>query len=181
MTQPKQANNAEKEQRLNAIIAEYLKRKDAGQNVSKDSMLKAYPDLADGLRSYFQNEVMIGENVPALAETKLSPISPAADMRETLKPGAALEDTASEFGNRKFGRYQILRPLGEGAMGSVYLALDTTLDRQVALKVPKTQGTANAEFMARFTREAKAAACLKHANIWRVYDDGEHGGAAYKI
>lgn len=179
MTQPKQPNDAEKEQRLNAIIAEYLKRKDAGQNVSKDSMLKAFPELADGLRSYFQNEVMIGENVPALAATKLSPISPATDVRETLKPGAALADTASEFGNRKFGRYQILRPLGEGAMGSVYLALDTTLDRQVALKVPKTEGTANAEFMARFTREAKAAAGLKHANICRVYDAGEHEGTAY--
>lgn len=179
MTEPSPSANPEKEKRLNAMIADYLKRKDAGQKVNKDAMLKAYPDLADGLRSYFQGEAMIGENSPALAATKLSPIPLASDVRETLKPGAAQADTASEFGNRKFGRYQILRPLGEGAMGSVYLALDTTLDRQVALKVPKTAGTANAEFMARFTREAKAAAALKHANICSVYDAGEHEGTAY--
>ena len=178
MTEPSPSIIPEKEKRLNAMIAEYLKRKDAGQDVNKDAMLKAYPDLADGLRSYFQGEAMMGENSPALAATKLSPVPLASDVRETLKPGAAQADTASEFGNRKFGRYQILRPLGEGAMGSVYLALDTTLDRQVALKVPKTEGTANAEFMARFTREAKAAAALKHANICSVYDAGEHEGTA---
>ena len=179
MTEPSPSIIPEKEKRLNAMIAEYLKRKDAGQNVNKVAMLKAYPDLADGLRSYFQGEAMMGDGALAIASTKLSPIPLASDVRETLKPGAAQAETASEFGNRKFGRYQILRLLGEGAMGSVYLALDTTLDRQVALKVPKTEGTANAEFMARFTREAKAAAALKHANICSVYDAGEFEGTAY--
>ena len=122
---------------------------------------------------------MMGENALALAATKLMSIPSPSDVRETLKPGAVQWDTASEFKSRRFGRYQILRPLGEGAMGSVYLALDTTLDRQVALKVPKAEGTSNSEFMARFTREAKAAAGLKHANICRVYDAGEYDGTAY--
>ena len=110
---------------------------------------------------------MMGENALALAATKLMSIPSPSDVRETLKPGAVQWDTASEFKSRRFGRYQILRPLGEGAMGNVYLALDATLDRQLALKVPKAEGTSNSEFMARFTREAKAAAGLKHANICR--------------
>ena len=49
MNQPLPPADAEKEQRLNGILAEYLKRKDAGKPVSKASLLKAYPDLADGL------------------------------------------------------------------------------------------------------------------------------------
>ena len=182
MSQSPSPKNPDQEQRLNRIIAEYLKRKDAGQDLSPDAMLKAYPDLADGLRSWFAGEALMNVGAPALAATKLGPIPVLpvpSDGRETMRPGAVQSDTASEFTGRKFGRYQILRPLGEGAMGSVYLALDTTLDRQVALKIPKTEGTANAEFMARFTREAKAAAALKHANICSVYDAGEHEGTAY--
>lgn len=182
VNQPPSPKNPDQEQRLNRIIAEYLKRKDAGQDLSPDAMLEAYPDLADGLRSWFAGEALMNAGAPAFAATKLGPIPVLpvpSDGRETLKPGAVQSDTASEFTGRKFGRYQILRPLGEGAMGSVYLALDTTLDRQVALKMPKTEGTANAEFMARFTREAKAAAALKHANICSVYDAGELDGTAY--
>ena len=177
MTQPLPPIEPEKERRLNVIIAEYLKQKDAGRNVDKSRFLKENPEFADGLRSYFQGEAMLGEN--ALLATHLSPVPLASGVRETLMPGAVQSDTASEFCGRKFGRYQILRPLGEGAMGSVYLALDTTLDRQVALKVPKSEGTANPEFMARFTREAKAAAGLKHTNICSVYDAGECDGTAY--
>jgi len=150
MNQPLPPADAEKEQRLNGILAEYLKRKDAGKPVSKASLLKAYPDLADGLRSYFEGEALMGDL--AFAPTKLGPKPTPTDVRETLKPGAMESDTSSGFSPRSFGRYQLLRPLGEGAMESVYLANDTLLERKVALKVPKTEGTSNAEFMARFTR-----------------------------
>ncbi len=179
MTHSSSATDPEKEHRLNVIIAEYLKRKDEGKKVSKDSMLKAHPDLADGLRSYFAGEAMMDAGSPAFAPTSYSPKGLPSDGRETVRPGAMESDTASEFESKRFGRYQLLRPLGEGAMGNVYLALDTTLDRQVALKVPKTEGTSNAEFMARFTREARAAAGLKHPNICSVYDAGEHEGTAF--
>src|SRR5688572_24697354 len=59
-----------------------------------------------------------------------------------------------------FGRYRILGKLGRGGMGAVYLALDTHLDRKVALKVPHFLPGDGPEFLQRFYREARAAAGL---------------------
>src|SRR4051812_13081719 len=71
-----------------------------------------------------------------------------------------------------FGRYRIERRLGAGAMGDVYLAHDTQLDRPVALKIPKLAPDDGPEVLERFLREARAAAGLHHPNICPVYDAG---------
>ena len=71
------------------------------------------------------------------------------------------------------GRYRVERLLGEGGMGAVYLAHDPQLDRQVALKVPRLTGT---QADARFLREARAAAALRHPNICQIHDLGEADG-----
>src|SRR4051812_32990176 len=71
----------------------------------------------------------------------------------------------------QFGRYRILKKVGEGGMGAVYLAEDTKLGRRVALKVPhftEEDGPA----IQRFYREAQVAAGLEHPNICPVYDVG---------
>jgi serine/threonine protein kinase len=79
---------------------------------------------------------------------------------------------------KQFGRYRIVQKLGEGGMGTVYLAYDTQLGRQVALKVP--QFTADDTVaVQRFYREARAAAMLQHPNICPVYDVGEINGILY--
>jgi serine/threonine protein kinase/formylglycine-generating enzyme required for sulfatase activity len=80
-----------------------------------------------------------------------------------------------------FGRYQVLRPLGEGGMGSVYLARDTQLGRLVALKVPRFGGGDEPapEELNRFFREARAAAALLHANLCPIFDVGEIEGRPY--
>ena len=78
-----------------------------------------------------------------------------------------------------FGRYRIQKTLGEGAMGSVYLAHDTQLDRKVALKIPKVDAKQDSKFIARFLREARAAATLNHPNICPVYDVGEIDGTHF--
>ncbi len=78
------------------------------------------------------------------------------------------------------GRYDVVRPLGGGGMGDVYLARDQILDRDVALKVLRSQYAGDSEFAERFKREALNAAALSHPNIVQVYDRGETAdGAAY--
>ena len=72
-----------------------------------------------------------------------------------------------------FNHYEILSPLGQGGMGEVYLAADTRLDRQVALKLLPAEFTQDAERVRRFMQEAKAASALNHPNLITVYDIGE--------
>jgi serine/threonine protein kinase len=78
-----------------------------------------------------------------------------------------------------FGRYQLLKLLGKGGMGAVYLAHDTQLDRPVALKIPLFEPEEGSQLLARFYREARAAATLHHANVCPVYDVGEVDGVPY--
>ena len=79
----------------------------------------------------------------------------------------------------QFGRYRLLKTIGRGGMGSVYLALDTKLDRQVALKVPHFAANASPEAILRFEREARAAATLDHPNLCPIHDVGEVDGVPY--
>ena len=65
--------------------------------------------------------------------------------------------------------YKVLKKIGSGGMGEVYLAEDTKLDRKVALKVLPPELAENEERRARFTREAKALAALNHPNIVTVH------------
>ena len=82
----------------------------------------------------------------------------------------------------RIGKFEIIRVLGHGAMGEVYLAKDTVIGRQVALKVirPALAGLdPGGELQARFQREAKAAGVLNHARIVTVYEFGEDGGLLF--
>ncbi|MGW8352754.1 protein kinase domain-containing protein [Streptomyces wedmorensis] len=71
------------------------------------------------------------------------------------------------------GRYQLRDLLGEGGMASVYLAYDSALDRQVAIKTLHTELGREQSFRERFRREAQAVAKLSHTNIVSVFDTGE--------
>jgi eukaryotic-like serine/threonine-protein kinase len=79
------------------------------------------------------------------------------------------------------GRYRVGRRLGEGGMAIVYLGHDLLLGRDVAIKTPRPQFTADPGFRARFEREARAAASLSHPNIIDVYDVGEDDGTPFIV
>ncbi len=80
----------------------------------------------------------------------------------------------------QIGRFQLKQGLGRGGFGTVYLALDTVLDRPVALKIPTFRSTETRK-TARFLREAKAAARLSHPNIAKVYDAGQEDPIGNRI
>ena len=79
----------------------------------------------------------------------------------------------------RIGPYRLLKLLGQGGMGSVFLANQTSLDRMVALKVVKSDLSRKKSMLARFTREAYAAAQLVHPNVVQIYDMGDDKGVCY--
>ena len=81
----------------------------------------------------------------------------------------------------KFGCYEILAPLGAGGMGQVYLARDSRLEREVAIKVLFEDLAKDDAARARFEREAKAVAALNHPNILAIHGFGEENGVAYAV
>jgi Tol biopolymer transport system component/predicted Ser/Thr protein kinase len=87
----------------------------------------------------------------------------------TLTPGALL------------GPYAITRLLGAGGMGEVYLARDTRLGRQVAIKVLSAELDLTGERRRRFLREAQAISAITHPNIVTLYDIGEHEGRDFLV
>ena len=88
----------------------------------------------------------------------------------------AAQDFAEEQSTMQMGQrishYQLLSRLGKGGMGEVFLAQDTSLKRQVALKLLPKQFTADAERVQRFEREARAASALNHPNILTIHEIG---------
>ena len=78
-------------------------------------------------------------------------------------------------------RYEIIKSIGEGGMANVYLAYDTILDRNVAIKVLRGDLANDEKFVRRFQREALSASSLSHPNIVAMYDVGEDDGLYYIV
>ncbi|BBB32059.1 conserved hypothetical protein [Thermotomaculum hydrothermale] len=81
----------------------------------------------------------------------------------------------------KFGKYEIIKEIGKGAMGVVYLAFDPIIERQVAIKTMNPQLFQDLEQRERFFREAKSAGILQHPNIVTIYDMGMEGETPYIV
>lgn len=84
-------------------------------------------------------------------------------------------------GQKISDRYLIVRSIGEGGMANVYLAHDTILDRDVAIKILRGDLSNDEKFVRRFQREALAASSLSHPNIVEMYDVGEDNGIYYIV
>jgi eukaryotic-like serine/threonine-protein kinase len=80
---------------------------------------------------------------------------------------------------KTISHYSILKKLGAGGMGEVYLAQDARLDRKVALKLLLAEFVSNEDRLRRFVQEAKAAAALSHPNIAHIYEVGEADGTHF--
>ena len=103
----------------------------------------------------------------AAYEEKTLPPLPQSGVAETTS-----EQTVLQVSDRpeKFGRYRVVKMLGEGGMGAVYLAEDPDLERKVALKIPFFGRGDAKSIIARFRREAKSIAALQHPNICPIHE-----------
>ncbi len=89
-----------------------------------------------------------------------------------------------DLSGQRVDRYQILELLGQGGMASVYRAIDTRLEREVAIKFIRREAfppQMAEQILQRFEREAKALARLSHPNIVTIYDYGEYQGSPYLV
>ncbi|KRE40202.1 Stk1 family PASTA domain-containing Ser/Thr kinase [Knoellia sp. Soil729] len=91
-------------------------------------------------------------------------------------PTASTDDLVGELLD---GRYRVIERLADGGMATVYLAVDTRLDREVALKVMRSHLAQDATFRSRFHREARSAARLSHPGVVAVFDQGEDEGRMF--
>src|SRR5579871_6328507 len=121
------------------------------------------------------------ERKPAPAPGQPPPASAAA--QETKRPTDSVPMVSGSFAKlpMRFGRYQVEKLLGKGAMGAVYLARDTQLERLVALKIPKlsTSAKGSEKLLKRLKTEAMAAAQIDHPSICPVFDSGDIDGVPY--
>ncbi|MFK7778783.1 MAG: serine/threonine-protein kinase [Gimesia sp.] len=175
---------------LAQIIASYMRHIDAGDRVDQRQMLIDHPHLKVALESYFADVALIEKLAGPMASDFISPTgievsgdatcgTPVVPLNSEQSGNQNQAGCNQELGGQ-FGRYQIEKILGQGAMGAVYLAYDTELERRVALKVPKIEDVDGVEeLLARFYREARAAATLEHGGICRVYDVGSQEGITY--
>ena len=86
-----------------------------------------------------------------------------------------------EIGTMLSGRYEVLKRVGSGGMADVYMAKDHKLNRNVAVKVLKSEYVEDEKFLKKFETEAQAVARLSHPNIVNVYDVGIEDGINYIV
>ncbi|MBE3071897.1 MAG: serine/threonine protein kinase, partial [Acidobacteria bacterium] len=136
----------------------------------------------------------IADGLALLADRPASTIRATDTLSECPQCGACFDRTitacpqdgalvvASRVPRVLAGRYRLDRRLGRGGMADVYRALDTALDRQVAVKLIREDFVGRADTAARFQLEARAAAAFAHPNVVTVHDFGVEGGAhAYLV
>jgi len=116
-----------------------------------------------------------------MAAANQPPATPAA--QDTKRPGDSVPLATGAFAKlpMRFGRYQVEKLLGKGAMGAVYLARDTQLERLVALKIPKLSASTRGseKLLKRLKTEAMAAAQIDHPSVCPVFDSGDIDGVPY--
>ena len=163
-----------------------------GHTVKWEDYLNRFPAYREALQAA---ELASNAMQPVLSENPIVPLldatPPSSDGAETHSHKLLAADTESaelrqllapprdsnEIG--RLGGFRVLKVLGKGGMGIVFLAEDVKLKRQVALKTMKRELAVNPAHKERFFREARAAAALEHDHIVPIYQIGEENGTPF--
>ena len=139
-----------------------------------------------GLRDAITKTLLLLSSKPSLRDVITRTLMRSNSRVESHYPASGAQGNPPPFAadrafreGRNLGFYRIVRPLGTGGMGHVYLALDTKLGRHVALKFLPPDLTANEEMLRRLEAEAKTASQLNHPNILTIYEVGQLEGEHY--
>ncbi len=124
------------------------------------------------------DRVLVGENSRSGSAAGQPPADPAA-FHAALD--GANDSPLGDHPPRQLGRFQIVRELGRGGLGVVFLARDPLDDRQIALKVPRPEAVFTPDLRRRFAREANATLRLKHPNLVPIHEIGASGPIAYIV
>jgi predicted Ser/Thr protein kinase len=175
---------------VDLLLAEHQVRRQSGSRARLEEYVRRFPRQAEELRRRLepaQNDGAGSEAAHATKPTMSLPPDAGAQAEHDTKPTVSQRSDTHSSAHpsgapalpEQFGRYRIIKQIGRGGMGSVYLAHDTQLDRSVALKVPHFKEDDGPEVLERFIREARAAATIEHPNICPVYDVSEINGIHY--
>lgn len=149
---------------VNSLVDEFMNRCRKGESPTIDEYCQAHPELAAEIQDVLEALLMVEDLKPGSHEQSGSSRGHAADRPDQV------------------GEYRILGEIGRGGMGVVYEAEQLSLGRRVALKVLPRGANDDGKSLARFQREARAAARMHHTNIVPVFEVGDdHGNFFYAM
>jgi WD40 repeat protein/tRNA A-37 threonylcarbamoyl transferase component Bud32 len=163
---PSSGNDPTREDRLHAILADYLEAVEAGAPPDRAELLRREPELAVELADFFANE----DHLARMAWPSIVRFPSAKEFSPVPSP-------VDRIGY--FGDYELLDVLAQGGMGVVYRARQVSLNRILALKMVRAGRLAAPDDLVRFRLEAEAIAHLDHPHIVPIYEVGEHEGHHY--
>ncbi|MBU0638497.1 MAG: serine/threonine protein kinase [Planctomycetes bacterium] len=150
--------------RIGRALNEHLDRRARGEPASESDLFSRYPDIADELRRHL---------------ARLQALSPTGETVSDLVSSGILTACDDPRYLAQLGPYKITGYIGRGGMGIVLKAYEESLNRTVALKILRPELASDAAALKRFTREARAAAALRHPNIVTVHAVGQERGVHF--
>ncbi len=167
-----------REERLDQLLAEYLRRCDAGENVDRASFLEEYAEFADDLEQLLDTADLVDQMAgPVIGCDGEYPTQSFPGSGPT--PVGQTDFNVESRGNRTFGEYELLEEIGRGGMGVVFKARQMKLDRIVAVKMILSGRLASEDDVRRFYAEARTAGNLHHPGIVGIHQVGEVDGQHY--
>ena len=204
MSETTQPETPDRESQLDDLVDDFVRRRRSGEKITTDEVVAANPGLQPELSQRLEFALSLIE-VISKTESEETTKLPANEQMARLRcphcgniVQVVSEDTETTCGGcgsnidadeettivqrrtrAQIGHFQLVERVGSGGFGIVYRATDTNLKRTVALKVPRRGYFGSPDEEARFLREARHAATLRHPNIVQVFEVGTESGSHY--